>query len=226
MSATVIVAIALCCIPFIGIFIFLAINSTRRDTEAMRGFAAVLDGGVFTPGVGSRGPRATGRWNGLDVSVGFFGRLEPPVFLTTVTASRRPSPLAALLLPRTEGSIPHQEPPGDAPEWLVRLDRMYEGGCAPPEMFRLVVDEATARSLTSVEDTEIEILQDRVNIQRRENVYDAPQLIPLLDAAVQLVSRLNALHEQLVASTEVEFRRRTNEVTTFLTTIRGGDHRY
>src|SRR3954447_20155742 len=115
--------VLLCSSPFIGLFVYLWTSQKRRVMQAMRDFAAILDNGIFAAGDRRRGPRATGRWKGVDVSVGFFGRRQPPVFLTTVTASRRPSPLAALLVPRSNPRGQLEQAPDDVPEWIVRMDR-------------------------------------------------------------------------------------------------------
>jgi hypothetical protein len=213
--------ILLCSIPLVGLFAFWATSQKRREVQAMRDFAATLDSGVFAAGDTRRGPRATGRWRGVDVEVAFFARMDPPVFLTTVRASRRPSPVAALLLPRTKGRTQREEPREDAPEWIRKLDRVYDAGCAPREMFHVVMDEETAESLAALENTEIEILPNAVNVQRREVFYEAPKLVRFLDAAVQLARRLEAVHEQAVAPTDSEATRREREVTNFLKGFRG-----
>ena len=210
-NVTTTALLLLCSIPLIGVLAFLGTRHKRRETQAMRDIAGLLDGGAFVAGNMRRGPRATGQWKGVDVSVAFFGRVEPPVFLTAVTAARRPSPFAALLVPRTRD---------DAPEWLVRLDRMYDAGCAPKEMFRVVIDQDAAECLAALENTEIEILPSHVNIQRREVLYEANQLVPLLDVAVQVVARLDALREHLTGPTEADETRRAAEVTNFLNAFR------
>ena len=86
--------IAACAVPFVALFIFMATHQRRRETRAMQKFAAALEGGKV------QGGKAFGQWKGRNVSVSFFGRLNPPVFLTGVTAARRLSPFVALLLPR------------------------------------------------------------------------------------------------------------------------------
>jgi hypothetical protein len=209
----------ICAVPLIGLVVFMGTSQKRREARAMRDFAATLDGGVFEAGTMARGPRASGRWKGVEVSVAFFGRLEPPVFLTAVTAARRRSPVAALLVPRTERRA-RGGPPSSAPDWIRRLDRTYDAGCAPAEAFRVVLDEETAESLSALSDTELEILPSNVNVKRREIVYEARQLVSLLDVAELLVRRLETVHDELVGPTKIEELRRAGEVTSFLSSFR------
>src|SRR3954451_21739673 len=102
-----------CAVPFVGLFAFMATQQRRRQARAMRAFATVLDGGRVKEG------KAFGRWKGTDVSERFFGRLNPPVFLTGLTAIRKKSPFAALLLPRSASeTAPVMD---DAPELQRRF---------------------------------------------------------------------------------------------------------
>src|SRR3954468_17430387 len=149
MSTTLL--IVLCCAPLIGIFMFLGATQKRREAQAMRDFAALLENGSATPGQAGKGPRAMGRWKGREVTVRFFARLHPPVFLTAVAMSRRPSPLVALLVPRGDRPVAHREATADAPQWIVALDHAYDAGWAPTESFRVVMDESTATLLMKLE---------------------------------------------------------------------------
>ena len=208
MSTVVIVLV--CAAPIVGLLVFLGSHQIRRERQAMRDFAALIDDGAVA------GRRVTGRWKGVNVSIGFFGRVEPYVFLTAVAAARQSSPFVALMLPRGDRSPSRPEPPPDAPDWIVALDRKYDADCAPVEMFRIVFDEDTARLLARLSETEIEILPTQVNIQQREILYEADALRPLLDTARQLAARLDAVHGLLVGATPADQEQREREVVQFL----------
>jgi hypothetical protein len=203
------VLIVACALPFVALFAFMATQQSRREARAMRGFAALLAGGQVKQG------KAFGQWQGTNVQVSFFGRLSPPVFLTGVTASRRVSPFVALLLPSTaDESAP-------ALAGIPELQRRFpSAGCAPRELFGLFADQATVALLNSLSDTEVEVLPDRVNVQRREILDDAAQLRPLLDAATQLARRLDQLHDELVGETNEQWENRMAQVKEFLASVR------
>jgi hypothetical protein len=218
-SLNTVVLIACCAVPLIGLFVFLGASQRRKERQAFDEFAALLDGGKVIEGSFKKGRRAVGRWKGVEVSVAFFGRIQPPVFLTAVSAVRRPSPFVALFVPRERGYV-QEEPPKDTPPWLAPLDNAYNAGCAPRELFRTVMDEETAAVLCGFANTEVEVLPNAVTVQRREVLHDGGQIVPLLDAAVQLARRLDGLHDLLVGPTEQEASRRMVEVQEFLNSFR------
>jgi len=74
--------------------------------------------------------------------------------------------------------------------------------------------------LNSLTDTEVEVLTDRVNVQRREHLDDVGQLRPLLDAAAQLASRLDAIHEEVAGPTKEQWESRMAQVQDFLVRFR------
>jgi hypothetical protein len=152
----------------------------------------------------------------VEVSIHFAGRIEPYVFLTVVTAPRRrPTPLAAVFWPRSE-EVPAPAPAPDTPAWLEELHRAYEVHGAPEHLLRTVVDQRLAASLCALRDTEVEILPQLVNVQLREVVWEAGPVRPLLDLAVELLSHLDRLHDQLAAFTLEDARRGGAEVDAFI----------
>jgi hypothetical protein len=203
------VVIVACAVPILALFAFMATQQSRREARAMRDFAAVLDGGKVKEG------KAFGRWKGTNVSVRFFGRLSPPVFLTGVTAPRMVSPFVAVLLPRT------QDESAPAKDGTPELQRRFPlAGCAPRDLFELFADEATVGLLNGLTDTEVEVLTDRVNVQRRELLEDVAQLRPLLDAVTQLVGRMEQLHEEIAGQSKEQWESRMAQVSEFLASFR------
>ena len=59
-----------------------------------------------------------------------------------------------------------------------------------------------------------------MNVQRREVLYEAPQLIPLLDASIELVHHLDSVHDLLVPATDDEHAKRAAEIAQFLGAFR------
>jgi hypothetical protein len=194
-----------CAVPFVALSIFIATQQRRREARAMHEFAALLEGGKV------QGGKAFGQWKGRNVSVSFFGRLNPPAFLTGVTAARHVSPFVAVLLPRAAEEL---APVGENGSELQR--RFPSTGCAPRELFELFANNETAALLNSLTDTEVEVLPDRVNVQRREILDDVARLRPLLDASEQLARRMEQIHEEVAGRTKEEWERRMAETRQFL----------
>jgi hypothetical protein len=204
--------VALCLSPLLAIFVLGLVAQGRKERRAMSDFAALLDGGTVSR------RRATGRWKGVEVTIRFAAKPNH-VFLTVVSASRRITPFAAVLLPRPEEQ-PAQEPPPDAPSWLGRFDRAYQVWGAPPHLLRTLLDEGTTTSLRELQDTEIEVLPHLVNVQRRAVLHETEPVKVLLDAAVRLVFRLDSLHDQFAAFTTADAEQRLAEVDAFMRSFR------
>ncbi|TGK06577.1 hypothetical protein EHO59_00070 [Leptospira semungkisensis] len=181
---------------------FLSKSSNKRDTRILNDFAGLLDDGevIGQPDVAQR---AIGVWKGFAVEIGFFGRLEPAVFLTSVKVRRRSSPFAGLLLPRSIRKEKYKQPTLEGvPEWILTLDKEYDADCEPKELFQIFVDEEVATTLLNLKNTEIEILPEYVNIQLRKYSQNRLELIPLLDATILIVKRLEILYEQIHGPTK------------------------
>ena len=201
-----------------GLVVYLGPNEAKREAQAVRDFAQILqDGFVEGAASGQRtmGRQATGRcamgkWNGVEVAVGLFGRFDPPGTITRVSALRKSSPFAARLFPRSELSPANSQlSPTDA------LRRTYEVGFAPDDVLDVVMDAATVDVLTALENCEVEIHGTQVNIQHRGVLFDATKLVPLLDATIQLVKRMDEIHPKIAGANEEESARRASEVRKF-----------
>jgi hypothetical protein len=165
------------------IIVALVLHRRRRERQAIRDFAALLDGGTV------KARRAHARWKGMEVSIRWAGRPHEYVFLTVVTAARpRVTPLAALFRPRREEQPPRLAPPDAAP-WLRDLDRAYEIYGAPSELVPIVLDEGLGAAFREMQNTEVEIMPHLVNVQLREVVLEAELVRPLLDFAVRCRKR-------------------------------------
>lgn len=201
-----------------GLVVYLGPNEAKREAQAVRNFAQILqDGFVEGAASGQRtmGRQATGRcamgkWNGVEVAVGLFGRFDPPGTITRVSALRKSSPFAARLSPRSDVSPANSQPlPNDA------LRRAYEVGFAPEGALDVVMDEATVNVLAALENCEVEVHGTQVNIQYLGVLFDATKLVPLLDATIHLVKRMDAVHPRIVGANEEESARRASEVRKF-----------
>jgi hypothetical protein len=218
MSSTLIV-LSVVSLAMLALIILAVAFVKPLGQQTMHDFSRLLEQGRSTPGDGKRGPRALGRWKGREVSVCVLARLDPPVVLTVVEALRRPSPFAMLMVPRENRSAPPLQRPFNAPRWMASLDRVFDIQCAPEELLGVSLDDVTAASLSRLVETEVEVLPGNINIQRRDRLREAADLLPLLDAAVALANRLDAIHSELVGPSEPESARRAATVGTFLSTF-------
>ncbi len=98
---------------------------------------------------------------------------------------------------------------------LETLQLKYEVGFAPDDVFEVVVDESTASSLHALENCEVEIHGTQVNIQHQGVLFDATKLVPLLDATIQLVKRMEVVQSRVAGANEEESARRASEVRKF-----------
>jgi hypothetical protein len=181
-----------------GILIyFLGENAVKRDTRLLTEFASLLDNGeVARPTDDTL--RAVGIWKNFQVSIGFFGRLDPAVFLTRIQVRRKPSLFAALFVSREKHREADKEAfRNDIPPWIMNLERGYDADCAPREFFRLIIDEEIRAELCRLEDAEIEILPDYVNILRRKYIRKSSDLKIIMDSAVLIAKRLDRLSDVL-----------------------------
>ncbi|TGK23242.1 hypothetical protein EHO98_05640 [Leptospira stimsonii] len=196
---------------------FLIKHSNKRDSLMLSDFASLLEDGKV---IGQPDPtqRAIGLWKGLQVEIGFFGRtMEPPVFLTCVQVRRRTSPFVALFIPRSIRKKEYKQPAIEGvPEWILALDQVYDADCEPKEFFHVAFDEEVAKTLSNLENTEIEILPEYVIVQIRKHSRNRLELIPLLDTAILLVKRLEMLHELFHGPTKKDIDDRNERVIEFL----------
>lgn len=204
-------------VAVIGAIVYFAPNEAEREAKVVQQYAALLTNGFVegaaagqrTMGSDAKGRCAMGKWKGIDVAVGLFGRYDPPGTITRVSALRRSAPFAAKMLPRENASAPEGVPA------LEAIHKVFEIGFAPADSFDVVMDEATAATLAVLTNCEVEVHGTQVNVQHRGILYDAAQLAPLLDATIALVARLAEVQTKIAGTTEEDSARRAAEVRKF-----------
>jgi len=204
-------------VAVIGAIVYFAPNEAEREAKVVQQYAALLQEGFVegaaagqrTMGRDAKGRCAMGKWKGVDVAVGLFGRYDPPGTITRVSALRRSAPFAAKMLPRDNVVVAEGAPA------LEAIHTIYEIGFAPDDAFKIVIDEKTASLLAALENCEVEVHGTQVNIQHRGILYDETRLVPLLDATIGLVSRLAEVQGQIAGTNEEDSARRASEVRKF-----------